>query len=288
MIARRYIFTVTPGRSGQASLADLVQRNCCGTLAAFEEPQVRPLLPGIAGDFERRFRRRFIETHEILGRGDVLRAFTCGDQVALERHARRRLQWIEEYCRQTPVYFDVSKYFIRGLHRPLAALTRPRLVFLVRDPILNMKSFLNRGKNFFLDNNNPQDAANEWSMSGPNANEPAAQYLWAWLEGYLRGWRLVRDLGLDAPQIIYTRDLTDADCMARHFRALGLTFDRVEVAPAINTNQQQGRRKTVVTVDDLVAFERWREMVPTEIWARLEFLQAYDPRTIHLSERSLS
>jgi hypothetical protein len=284
----RYIFTVTPGRSGQASLTKLVQSSSLDTVAAFEEPQVRTVFPSVAGDIERLFRRRFVETHEILGRGDVLKAFARDDQATLERYARQRMRWIEGYRRQAPVYFDISKYFIRGLHRPLAAMTRPRLVFLVRDPILNMKSFLNRGKNFFLDNNSPQDAVNAWPMRGPDADAPAAQYLWAWLEGYLRGRRLAREFGLEAPQIIHTHELTDAGRMAEHFHALGLSFDRINVAPATNTNEQQGHSRTVVTADDLAVFERWRRMVPADIWAQLGFLQDYDPAAIHSSERSLS
>lgn len=284
--AARYIFTVTPGRSGQASLADLVQKSCRDVVAAFEEPQVRAILPGVAGDLERRLRRRFVETHEILGRGDVLRAFSQNDQSALERHARRRLDWIERYRRGAPVYFDISKYFIRGLHRPLAALTRPRLVFLVRDPILNMKSFLNRGKDFFLDNNRPEDEVNEWSMP-PTQATPAARYLWAWLEGYLRGYRLVQELDLPPPCVIRTSDLTDAACMTEHCRTLGLTFDRIEVAPATNTNEQQGHGRTAVSAADLETFERWRDSIPAAILDRLDFMRDYDPRAIHLSERSL-
>ena len=70
-----YYFTVTAGRCGQATFTELVNRAVPGVLALHEEPHVRPLLPRFLGDLERQFRRRFVETHELLGRGAVLDAF---------------------------------------------------------------------------------------------------------------------------------------------------------------------------------------------------------------------
>ena len=159
----RLIFTVTAGRSGQASLTELLNLHVPDCLAMFEEPQVRPHLPRALGDLERRFRRRFVETHELLGRGRVLAAFDAGDEVALDGFATQRLRWIDCQAgrRGARIYVDVSKYFARGLHR---ALLRARpdagLIRLVRDPLLNMRSFLNRDKNFDLDNNDPGNRNN--------------------------------------------------------------------------------------------------------------------------------
>ena len=91
MTTRRLYFTVTAGRSGQASLTEMLQKSVPRVLALFEEPQIHPLLPRILGDIERRLRRRYVETHELLGRGEVLRAFERGDDTALDRFASRRL-----------------------------------------------------------------------------------------------------------------------------------------------------------------------------------------------------
>ena len=45
------------------------------------------------------------------------------------------------------VYFDVSKFYARGLYLGFNSLLKNySVVFLVRDPLMNMKSFLNRKK----------------------------------------------------------------------------------------------------------------------------------------------
>lgn len=275
----RFIFTVTPGRSGQASLTELVARCGIGVVPAFEEPQARVHLPGALGDIERRFRRKFFETHELLGRGDVLRAFAAKDDDALRRYAEARLAWMQRFAPKAEVFFDISKYFIRGMHRQLVALTdKPKIVLLIRDPILNMRSFVNRGKNFRLDNNSPADAANELPMP---ADMPAeGLYFWAWAEGYLRGLRLAEEFGLEAPRRIFTRDLEDAEAMTAHFRALEIGFKTIETRKAINTNLSQGHGRTQASAADIEAFERWRDTVPAAIWDRLDFMRGYDPRRL--------
>ncbi|MBX3456237.1 hypothetical protein [Ferrovibrio sp.] len=273
----RYIFTVTPGRSGQASLTDLVERCGIGVVPAFEEPQAHVRLPGVLGDIERRFRRRFIETHELLGRGDVLRAFAAQDIAALQRYAEARFAWMQRFAPKTDIFFDISKFFIRGLHRQLVALAgRPKIVLLIRDPLLNMRSFVNRGKDFRLDNNSPADTVNELRM--PADMPPSGLYLWAWTEGYLRGLRLAEEAGLDAPRCIFTRELENADAMAGHFSALEIPFQRIEIRKAMNTNESQGHGRTELSLADIEAFERWREAVPAAIWDRLHFMRGYDPR----------
>ena len=279
----RFIFTVTPGRSGQASLTELADRCAIGVVSAFEEPQVRARLPGMLGDFERRFRRKFVETHELLGRGDVLRAFAEKDEAALQRYAEARLAWMQRFAPKAEVFFDISKFFIRGMHRQLTALAgKPKIVFLIRDPLLNMRSFVNRGKDFRLDNNSPADAVNELTM--PADMPPAELYLWAWAEGYLRGLSLAEEFGLDAPRRIFTRDLEDADAMAGHFSALDIAFKTIEVRKAINTNESQGHGRTQVKAADIEAFERWRDKVPAATWDRLDFMRGYDPRQ-HLESK---
>jgi hypothetical protein len=281
----RFVFTVTPGRSGQASLAELANRCGVGVIAAFEEPGVRVHLPGILGGLERRFRRRFVETHELLGRGKVLAAFAAGDGTALRRMAEARLRWMERFAGSAETFFDISKYFIRGLHRPLVALVgRPRIVFLVRDPVENMRSFVNRGKNFYLDNNRPTDHANCLVMRG-DLSVPEL-YFWAWTEGYLRGLDLVGEAGLAPARIVRTDDLTDAAAMSGHFDALGIACDRVETLAPINTNVAQGFAQTVLRPEDVDAFEAWRAKVPDSIWRRLEFMAGYDPRRLQTSGRT--
>ena len=81
---RRYIFTVVAGRSGQAFLTDVFRRHVPKCYPAFEEPQVNPVLKGFLENYERRFRRKYIETNELLGRGNVLTAYEEKDTAYIK------------------------------------------------------------------------------------------------------------------------------------------------------------------------------------------------------------
>src|SRR5581483_5102959 len=185
-MAERFIFTVATGRCGQASFAEWVNRHVPAAYAAFEEPHARTRLPGALGDLERHFRRRFVETDELLGRGKVLDAFVRGDDAYIERVAAKRIAMAERWLAAAgkSIYVDVSKFYARGLHIGFARLV-PRfgLVILLRDPIANMRSFLNRDKNFWKDNA-PSDAARNQLRLDPSSLGKGELYLWAWCEMY--------------------------------------------------------------------------------------------------------
>lgn len=279
----RYIFTATAGRSGQASLTHMVAAHVPRSLPLFEEPQVNPVLPHVLGDLERRLRRRFRETHELLGRGDVLRAFAEGDAAALDRHAARRHRWLARSAarRDADVVFDVSKYFARGMHRALARrIPDFALVLLVRDPILNMRSFLNRGKNFYLDNNRP-DCPHNALVLETDSLAPGEFYLWAWCEIALR-FAALREEFDPAAVTIRTKDLDDADAMTRHFAALRLDHTPIVVEPPRNTNAALGHGTTVVEAADIEVFERFRDRLPSAALERIAYLNEYDPH-VHLT-----
>lgn len=279
----RYIFTATAGRSGQSYLSDLLRRHVPGALVMFEEPQVRPIFPGPLASFERRFRRRYVETHELLGRGKVLEAFALGDEDALQKMAKRRLDWIEGQIARakSDIYIDVSKYFVRGLHRPIAhALPEMGLIRLVRDPIRNMRSFLNRGKDIYLDNNRPDAPANQLRLD-PSDLSQGELYLWAWCEVYLRAQALA-DEGLVARLVeIRTEELTDLDAMARHLRALGLTPTPLSIGGPMNDNVAQGFGATLAAAEDIATFERFISRLPADTHRRIGYFHDYDPRRVH-------
>lgn len=276
----RYIFTATAGRSGQNSLADIARRYIPGCLAQFEEPQIRPLTKQPFARYERLFRRRFIETHELLGRGRVLEAFVTRDDAALARFAQRRLDWIERKIEGAgaQIHFDVSKYFIRGLHRPIAR-ARPgmTLVRLVRDPILNMRSFLNRDKNFYLDNNRPDAAVNQLRLDPANL-EKGELFLWAWCECYLRAGALADEFGLNPIVDIATADLNDGPAMTRAFARLGFDIPAIDPGKPLNRNVANGYGATQVSAKDVELFERFRARLPAASLERLKTLHGYDAR----------
>lgn len=279
----RYIFTATAGRSGQNYLSALLRRHVPGALVLFEEPQVRTILPQPLGSYERRFRRRFIETHELLGRGKVLDAFTAGDDTALDHMAARRLAWIERRIAQAKadIYIDVSKYFIRGLHRPMTqALPGSMLIRLVRDPIRNMRSFLNRGKNIYLDNNRPDSRANQLRLD-PSTLSQGELYLWAWCEVYLRAQSLADEGRVAKLLEIRTEELTDLAAMTRHLDALCLAHTPLSGGGPMNDNVAQGFGATLVAADDIATFERFLDRLSVDARQRIDYFRGYDPRRLY-------
>jgi len=273
---RRYVFTISPGRSGQASLSALLAASIPDAFVAFEEPQVRPLLPGGFGDMERRFRRRFVETDELLGRGRVLEAFDAGDEQALRRYAAARHRWVTRRLRRrrASVYIDVSKHFLHGLHvgaldlvTAEGAMLSP-CIRLVRDPIENMRSYLNRRKRFRLDYGDPNGRFNEVRLD-PQTLCEGEFYLHAWCETYLRGERLVRERGLPDPVEIETPDLSKPEVVSKALDRVGLTHGPVPQLPAQNTNIASGYGETEVERKDLDVFRRFRDRLPEPLTSRL-------------------
>ena len=281
--AERFIFTVATGRCGQSSLTELVKNHVPGCYPAFEEPHVRPLLPPPFDAYERRFRRRFVETNELLGRGRVLTAFENGDSAYIDAIASKRLRAIRKTMRRrgTPIYFDISKFFARGLHAGFTrAIERYALVNLVRDPLRNMRSFLNRDKNFTLDNNLPDARSNLLRL--PSAGMmPGELYLWAWCELFLRFEEMRQSRKVTHSVEVRTEHLEDAPRMNAVFDALGLAHSSVRPRPPRNTNSAQGLPQTQVTEADVRLFERFVDRIPAPVLDRITYFASYDPWTFH-------
>jgi hypothetical protein len=287
-MTERLIFTVATGRCGQASLTDLVNDHVPGCYAAFEEPNIEPLLPRPLDRFERRFRRRFMETHELLGRGRVLAAFEAADHGFIDKIVERRMRTIRRQLRHTgaSIYFDVSKFFARGLHVGFTkAVGGYALVNLVRDPLCNMRSFLNREKNFTLDNNLPSARSNllQLDTSGWEAGE---FYLWVWCELYLRYEAMRQSPGATHAIEIRTEDLQNPDIMSRAFNALNLEHTTMRPRPARNANRERGFSETKVSAADIRLFERFLDRLPGAARERISYLKGYDPWAIHQLDRA--
>jgi hypothetical protein len=279
----RFIFTVATGRCGQSSLTELIEKHVPGCYPAFEEPDVRPILPPPLDRYERRFRRRFVETHELLGRGKVLSAFERGDYAFIDGIVSKRLRMIRRDMkrRQASIYFDISKFFARGLHVGFArAAGRFALVNLVRDPLQNMRSFLNRGKNFRLDNNPPDARSNILRLSSSDLT-PGEFYFWAWCELYLRFEELRQSARVTHAIEIRTEELENAGRMNTALDALGLDHSPVQTRAPANTNKDQGLPETRVSADDVRLFERFLDRVPAELRERISYLKSYDPWSSH-------
>jgi hypothetical protein len=278
----RYVFTIATGRCGQATLTELVRRFVPAAFPAFEEPHAHVRLPGRLGVWERRFRRRFIETDTLLGRGRVFEAYVRGDDAFIEQVAARRIamarRWLAESGKS--VYFDISKFFARGLHIGFMRLV-PRfgLVLLVRDPIENMRSYLNREKNFHKDNP-PTDAPRNALRLDPNGLDKGELYLWAWCEAYLRFCEVCESKQVAHSVVLRTTDLSRPDVVTEAFRTLDLDPIPVTPMPPRNTNAEAGRGVTRPSAEDIRLFERFVSRLPPAILDRIDYLKDYRPRAV--------
>lgn len=279
----RFVFTVSTGRCGQASLTQLVRAHAHGCYAAFEEPAIKPVFPGKLEPLERRFRRQFFETHELLGRGRVLKAYSEGDRAYIEAIAARRLERIHRKLPRAGahIYFDISKFFARGLYVGFAkALDEYALVNLVRDPIENMRSYLNRNKTFTLDNNLPDASGNILRMKS-SGMEKGELYLWSWFEMNLRFDELRQSPKVTHSVEIRTTDLNDASRMNTAFAVLALDHSPVIPQPPHNTNRERGLALTDPSPQDIELFERFIDRVPKDLYRRISYLEGYDPWDVH-------
>lgn len=275
----RHFFTVVAGRSGQATLTEILHRHVPGCFPAFEAPSPSLLLPGRLGQWEHRFRRRFVETNELLGRGKVLGAFERGDADYLESIARKRLTMIRRDLARSGAhtYFDVSKFFARGLHVGFRrVLPEIGLLRLVRDPVANMRSFLNRSKNFGLDNSMPDAASNILRLDSRDM-VPGELYLWAWCELYLRFDRMVDEGGIVRNAELRTEKLDDPAHVEAALRTLGLDFTPVRPVGYLNTNIGQGFRETRIDDDAVAIFERFMTRLPGSVLDQISYLAGYNP-----------
>ncbi len=275
-----HYFTVVAGRSGQSTLTEILRRYVPSCYPAFEAPSPALLLPGRLGQLEHRFRRRFVETNELLGRGKVLEAFERGDDDYLEQIAKKRLDMVRRDLRRhgASIYFDVSKFFARGLHKGFRRLLpQIGLLRLVRDPVANMRSFLNRGKNFRLDNSLPEAAFNILRLDSHDM-VPGELYLWAWCELYLRFDRMIEEGGVARWAELRTEYLDDPAQVESALRALGLDFLPVHPVGHLNTNAGQGFRETRLDADSLAIFERFMSRLPAGWLERMPYFDGYDPR----------
>ncbi len=280
----RYIFTVTAGRSGQNTLTNLIESHVKNSYVAFEEPQINYIFNGKFVNIERKFRRRFIETHELLGRGKVLTSFVEGNVEYIESISKKKINLINKSMQinNSKIYIDISKYFARGLHIGFQKILPSfSLIHLVRDPVLNMRSFLNRNKNFFLDNNLPDSENNILRMNSNNM-ELSDFYLWAWCEMALRYERMKKLRCVDKYVEIRTDKLNDSDYINKCLDDLGLEHDLVpDNLIRLNTNKESGYKKTCVTKYDIEKFENFMSIMPNNLLNDIPYLHSYDPYSIY-------
>ena len=270
----KYIFTVTVGRSGQSTLYDILQKHSYRCLSAFEAPNIIPNFTGFLGDIEKRFRRKFIETDELLGRGKILRAFEKDQHKYIEYIAKKRIMSIEKQAKKTGanIYFDISKFYARGIHIGFNNILEEfSLVFLVRDPLLNMISFVNRNKNFFLDNSFPENNKNMLQMDSSKFDK-GEFYLWSWSEMLLRYKNISCSSKVKKSVFINTDDLLEPKKISKILENLGVSHSKIDKVEKKNTNVEQGFNPTLVKSDQVEVLRKFISKIPSNFENDLEYL----------------
>tara|TARA_X000000950_G_scaffold108424_2_gene136738 strand:- start:3029 stop:3898 length:870 start_codon:yes stop_codon:yes gene_type:complete len=263
---KNYIFTITNGRSGQETLYRILQKYAINCFSDFEAPNIKTLMPSPLNVIERKIRRKFIETDELLGRGKVIQAYENKDFKFIENIARKRLVFIEEQMHKLKAdsYFDISKFYVRGLFEGFNRLVKAySLVFLVRDPLQNMKSFYNRNKNFYLDNSVPSAKTNILQLNHECLSKEEL-YLWAWSEVFLRFKRLSKSNRVLKSIVFKTEDLKSPKRVETLFKSLNIKYNAIKDVKIINTNQEIGLRKTKVLEEDLEKLVKFIKKLPKD------------------------
>ena len=145
------------------------------------------------GNWLRNVQRRWIVTDEMMGRGSALDWYAGNKHIELRNLSASRLQRVARLCDRLNKkhYFELSKFFIRTYFEATYSLRSDiGILFLHRDPLYNAKSYVNRRKNFFLDNQSPI-AQNVLISINPDLLSKFQLYLWSWCEVELRFRRFV-------------------------------------------------------------------------------------------------
>ncbi|RPG87081.1 MAG: hypothetical protein CBD69_003845 [Crocinitomicaceae bacterium TMED209] len=262
---KNFIFTITTGRSGQATLHKILKKFTLNCYSEFEAPSINPIFPFFLGDIEKKIRRKFIETNELLGRGKIITAYENNDIGYITKIAKRRLVLIERKMENLQVdnYFDVSKFYIRGLYKGFnRMLNSVSLVFLVRDPLLNMKSFYNRKKNFLLDNSLPSAKSNLLRIDIKDLSKKEL-YLWSWAEIFLRYKKISKSTKTSKAIMFKTEDLHSPEKIKKLFNFLNIKHTKINVIKKINTNEESGITKTIIEKDDLILLKDFIKKIPS-------------------------
>jgi hypothetical protein len=151
------------------------------------------------------------------------------------------------------------------------------LIHLVRDPLANMCSFLNRSKNFSLDNSFPDMPSNLLRLDSRDMSL-GELYLWAWCELYLRFEQMIDEGGVSHFTELRTEKLNDSKYLSDRLKELDLSFTPIESVGKLNTNAGQGFRETRIDIESIAVFDRFIGRLSGKTLDRIRYFSEYDPR----------
>ncbi len=270
------IFTACTGRCGQNSLAEYFNRFGKNCFAEVEPPDLIYKQEWIFGNLVRIIQRKWIVTHEDLGRGKALLWYDNDKNERLEKLAKKRLKRILKFrCEH---YIELSKFFIRSYCDAIYNLRKDiGVIKLYRNPLKNAPSFVNRNKKFSLDGVMPFFKKTCFKTDMEKLTKYQL-YLWQWVEIDLRYQRFIEENNIEKHYEIKTEDLnepTEVDQLFNYFD-IELKTDIKPISPK-NTNVSQGKPETVVRSQDIDEFYRFLEMMPADIMKKVSHIKDYCP-----------
>ena len=282
----KLIFTAVVGRSGQSSLNNIFNNYGEGCFAEIEPPHLIIKRKGLIGDILGIIQRKWIVTHELLGRGKALEWYENQEHEKLDKVAQKKLNRIKKLQRKHKfqTYIEISKYFMRAQYEYIYKNTPDMsLIKLTRDPLLNARSFIKRNKNFYLDNPPPHFKRNCLCMDTKRLTK-FQLYLWSWFEIELRYYKFLDRCNIKKVFELKTEDLNNKGKIEEMFDYFDLKYKEICLLPPGNTNVQQGFSETIVNEEDVKEYKRFIEMVPNEFLDKIQYLKDYDP-CIHNKDR---
>jgi len=232
------------------------------------------------GNWARIIQRKWIVTHEDLGRGKALGWYDNDTIEPLHHLAFKRIERIQRLCCKdnATTYLEVSKFFIRSYCDEVFRLKPDMGVMLLRrDPLQNARSYINRDKDFTLDGVMPYFKKACFPINMQKLSK-FQLYLWQWVEIELRYQRFIETHGIRRHYELKTEDLNNPAAIEEFFRFFDIELKgRIEVIAPRNTNLSQGRAYTTVTAQDSRAFMEFLEMIPGPIMDRVSYIKDYIP-----------
>ena len=272
------IFTACTGRCGQNSLSKYFNIFGKACFAEVEPPDLIYKNHWPFGNHIRTIQRKWIVTHEDLGRGKALLWYDNDDNKKMFSLVKKRVHRVERIKKRkkADTYIELSKFFIRSYcDETFKQLPEMGVLLLRRNPITNARSFSNRSKDFALDGVMPYFKKTCFPID-VNMLSTFQLYLWQWVEIELRYQRFVEQTNIKKHKIFFTEDLNDPEKVRKLFKY----FDIQEIKPIVplkpvNTNISQGKKATVITRKDKEQFIRFIDMIPPNILDKVFYIKDF-------------
>ena len=276
----KLIFFAVAGRSGSNYLTYLFNKFGKNCFSECEAPDLIFKNNWVFGTLARNFQRKWIVTDEMLGRGKALEWYELDrthdklNKIALNKIKRiKHLQ--RRYKFQT--YVETGKFFIKS-QCDVMYNNEPdlNLIKLTRNPLLNAKSFVNRNKDFSLDNVPPHYKQNCLQLNTHTLSKYQL-YLWNWFETELRYYRFIEKYNIQKYYDFKTENLSVKTEVEKLFKHFNINHEKMEFPKPINTNVSQGKPKTIITNAEVDQYLNFIDKIPDRLLKKIQYLNDFDP-----------